>query len=155
MTNPHRVAAGATGLSPYIAARNAAAAIEFYKLAFAAEEVFRLVDPASGKIGHAELRIGAGLLMISDEYPDFGALSPDSIGGTAVKLHIDVVDADAVVTSALAAGATLLRRLELQFHGCKQAMVADPYGYSWFISEKVEEVSPSEMQSRWNRMGAG
>ena len=155
MTKPHQVAAGATGLSPYIAVRDAAAAIGFYKRAFAAEEVFRLVDPASGKIGHAELRIGAGLLMLSDEYPDFGALSPDTIGGAAVKLHIDVVDAEAVIQSALAAGGTLLRKLETQFYGCKQAMVADPYGYSWFISEKVEDVSPSEMQSRWNKMGAG
>lgn len=148
-------AAGAGALSPYIAIRNAAAAIDFYKQAFGAEELFRLVDPASGKIGHAELRIGNGLLMVSDEYPDFGALSPDSIGGSPVKLHIDVPDAAKVVRDAEAAGGTVLRKLELQFHGCRQALVADPFGYSWFVSEKVEEVSPALMQERWDAMSAG
>jgi PhnB protein len=149
------MAAGAGGLSPYIAVRGAAKAIDFYKKAFGAEELFRLVDPASGKIGHAELRIGKGLLMVSDEYPDFGALSPDSLGGSSTKLHIDVDDAEKVFKSAEAAGATVLRKLELQFHGCKQGLVADPFGYSWFISQKMEAVSPAEMQERWNKMGNG
>lgn len=143
-------AAGAGRLSPYIAVRDADAAIAFYKQAFGAEELFRLVDPASGKIGHAEIRIQGSLVMVSDEYPDFGALSPDSIGGSAVKFHLDVADARAAVQSAEAAGATILRKLELQFHGCRQALVADPFGYSWFISETVEDVSPAEMQARWD-----
>lgn len=154
MTMVDQAAAGAGGLSPYIAVRNANAAIAFYTRAFGAEELFRLVDPLSGKIGHAELRIGRGLLMISDEYADFGALSPDSIGGSAVKLHIDVDNAERVVQSAEAAGATILRKLELQFHGCKQALLADPFGYSWFVSEIVETVTPAEMQARWNRLGS-
>ena len=146
-------AAGALGLSPYIAVRDAQAAIAFYIQAFGAEELFRLVDPASGKIGHAELAIGGGTLMISDEYPDFGALSPDSLGGSSTKLHLDVVDAEAVVKAAEAAGGTVLRKLEMQFHGCKQAMVADPFGYSWFISQKADDVSPKDMQARWDAMG--
>ncbi len=153
MNKSTQVAAAAGGLSPYIAVRDAAAAITFYKKAFGAEELFRLIDPASGKIGHAELRIGSSLLMISDEYPDFGALSPDSIGGAAVKLHIDASDAAKMVQTAESAGATVLRKLEMQFYGCKQAMVADPFGYSWFISQKMEDVSPKEMQERWNRVG--
>ena len=155
MAQPTRAAAGASGISPYIVVSDAAAAIDFYKRAFRAEELFRLVDPASGKIGHAELRIENSVLMISDEYPDFGALSPDSLGGTAVKLQMDVRDAAAVVQSAINAGAIVLRKLDVQFHGCKQALIADPFGHSWFISEKVEDVPPSEMQARWNKMGAG
>lgn len=146
-------AAGAGGLVPYIAVRDARAAIEFYKKAFGAVEVFRLVDPQSGKIGHAEIRIGKCLLMICDEYPDFGAVSPDTLGGTTLKLHLDVADAAAALAAALRHGATELRKLEIQFHGCKQALVADPFGYSWFISEKVEEVSPRVMQERWDQMG--
>lgn len=149
------VAAGAGGLSPYIAVRGAAKAIDFYKKAFGATELFRLVDPASGKIGHAELKIGKGLLMLSDEYPDFGALSPDSLGGACTKLHIDVPDAEKTFTSAEAAGATVLRKLELQFHGCKQGLIADPFGYSWFISQRIETVSPDEMQERWNTIASG
>jgi PhnB protein len=155
MAKSQKSAAGAGGLSPYIAVRGAAEAIEFYKKAFGAEELFRLVDPSSGKIGHAELKIGNGLLMISDEYPDFGALSPDSVGGSSTKLHIDVSDAEKTVGSAKAAGATVLRKLELQFYGAKQALLADPFGYSWFISQSVEMVSASEMQDRWNKMGNG
>ena len=149
------VAAGAGSLSPYIAVRGAKEAIEFYKKAFDAQELFRLVDPTSGKIGHAELKIGNGLLMVSDEYPDFGALSPDSMGGSATKLHIDVEDAEKTFNSAKAAGATVLRKLELQFHGCKQGLIADPFGHSWFISQQMETASPSEMQRRWNEMGNG
>ncbi len=148
-------AAGAGGLSPYIVVRDARAAIAFYTRVFGAEEVFRLVDPACGKIGHAELRMGKGLLMISDEYTDFGALSPDNIGGSPVKLHLDVSDAQSVVGAAEAAGATVLRKLDVQFHGCKQALVADPFGHSWFISEQVEPVTPEEMQSRWNEACRG
>jgi PhnB protein len=150
-----KAAAGAGGLCAYIAVRNADKAIAFYRAAFGAEELFRLVDPNSGKIGHAEMRVGKSILMIADEYPDFGAVSPDSIGGSPVKLHIDVPDADKVFAMAKSAGATVLRKLEMQFHGCKQGLLADPFGYSWFVSEKVEDVSPKEMQKRWNDMENG
>jgi PhnB protein len=145
-------AAGAGLLVPYIAVRDAAAAIDFYTRAFGGVELFRLVDPQSGKIGHAEMRLGNGVLMLSDEYPDFGAVSPDTLGGAPLKLHLDVPDAAKVVASAVKHGATELRKLELQFHGCKQALIADPFGYSWFISEQVEAVAPAEMQSRWDKM---
>jgi PhnB protein len=155
MAKSREAAAGAGGLTPYIAVKGAAEAIAFYVKAFGAVELFRLVDPASGKIGHAELKIGKGLLMISDEYPDFGALSPESLGGSAVKLHIDVGDCEKTFEAAKAAGATVLRKLELQFHGCKQGMLADPFGYSWFVSQKVDDVSPADMQKRWNDMAKG
>ncbi len=148
-------AAGAGGLCPYIAVRDAKAAIDFYVKAFGARELFRLADPADGRIGHAELGVGDSILMISDEYPDFGARSPESIGGSPVKLHLDVADLDRVYKAALAAGASVLRKPETQFHGCRQALIADPFGYSWFISEKVEDVSPDEMQARWDRMTGG
>jgi PhnB protein len=155
MTVHAKAAAGAGGLCAYIAVRNAAKAIAFYRDAFSAEELFRLVDPQSGKIGHAEMRVGNSILMIADEYPDFGAVAPDTVGGSPVKLHIDVADADKVFASATLAGASVLRKMELQFHGCKQGLLADPFGYSWFVSEKVEDVSPKEMQKRWDEMGNG
>lgn len=145
-------AAGSGGLCPYIAVRDAKAAIDFYVKAFGAKELFRLTDPADGRIGHAELSLGKSILMISDEYPDFGARSPESIGGSPVKLHLDVPDLDHVYNAALAAGASVLRKPEKQFHGCRQAMIADPFGYSWFISQKVEDVSSEEMQERWDNM---
>src|SRR5215218_5682200 len=104
------------GLSPYITVKDAAAALDFYREAFGAEEQFRLKAP-EGKIGHAEIRIGEATLMLSDEWPDFGALSPPTIGGSPVKLHLYVDDADATVARAVAAGATLLRPVADQFYG--------------------------------------
>ena len=80
------------GLMPYIAVRNGAAAIDFYTRAFGAVEKYRLEDPADGRIGHAELALGGSTLMLSDEYPDFGAISPETLGGSPVKLHIYVDD---------------------------------------------------------------
>src|SRR5215213_6947417 len=92
------------GHSPYLTIKDAIAALAVYREAFGAEEQFRLTAP-DGKIGHAEIRIGGSTLMLSDEWPDFGALSPPTIGGSPVKLHLYVDDADAVVARAVAAGA--------------------------------------------------
>lgn len=136
-------------LTPYITVKDAAAAIAFYKAAFDAEELFRLTEP-SGKVGHAELRIGTAVLMLSDEYPDFGAMSPPSVGGTPVKLHLNVADADAVVAKAVAAGSTLLRPVADQFYGERSGMIADPFGHTWFVATTTEVITPAEMQRRWN-----
>jgi PhnB protein len=137
-------------LSPYIAVKGASDAIEFYKQAFGAEEKFRLVDPSDGRIGHAEIQIGNVVMMLSDEYPDFGALSPESLGGSPVKFQIYVPDADAAFANAISLGATELRPLAEQFFGDRSGMLLDPFGHSWTIATQVEDVSPEEMQARWN-----
>ena len=139
-------------LCPYIVVKGAKDAIEFYVKAFGAVVDFTLVDPSDGRIGHAELIFGQTHLFIADEYPDFGAVGPDSIGGSPVKLHLVVDDADAFVAHAVAQGATILRPVKLEFYGDRSGLLADPFGYSWFIASKVEDVSPSEMQRRWNAM---
>ena len=135
---------------PYLAVRNAARAIEFYQKVFGATEAYRLTDPA-GKIGHAEIQIGESRMMLSDESPDFGALSPETIGGSPVKFHISVANVDEMVQRALDAGAILVRPVTDQFYGERNGMVADPFGYSWFISTTIKEVSPAEMQQEWNK----
>jgi PhnB protein len=96
-------------LTPYIIVKGAARAIEFYSQAFGAREIYRLCEPGNGKVGHAELAIGTGKLMLADEYPDWGALSPASLGGTAFSLHLYVADVDAAVRHASSCGATVLR----------------------------------------------
>jgi PhnB protein len=141
-------------LCPYLVVKGALAAIDFYVRAFGATLDFKLVDPADGRIGHAELRFGATRLFLADEYPDFGAIGPDALGGSPVKLHLDVADADAFVSQAMREGATVLRALKLEFHGHRTALLADPFGYSWFISSQVEDLSPAEMQRRWDAMAA-
>lgn len=139
-------------LCPYVAVKGAKAAIEFYVQAFGATVEFTLTDPADGRIGHAELRFGATRLFIADEYPDFGAIGPETLGGSPVKFHLDVADADAFVAHAVQHGASVLRPVKLEFHGHRTGLLSDPFGYSWFVASKAEEVSPHEMQRRWNLM---
>ena len=141
-------------LCAYLAVRGAAEAIAFYERAFGATLDFKLVDPGDGRIGHAELQFGATRLFLADEYPDFGAVSPETIGGSPVKLHLEVADADAFVAHAVSAGATVLRPVKLEFYGERSGLIADPFGYSWFIASKSETVTPEEMQRRWQAMFA-
>ena len=142
-------------LSPYIAVKGARDAIAFYTQAFGADEQFRLQDPDSGHIGHAEIQIGSNTIMISDEYPDFGALSPDSLGGSPVKLHLYVEDVDTVFARAIEAGATELRPLKDEFYGDRTGTVMDPFGHTWMLATRGEDVSPEEMQTRWQQMMGG
>ena len=90
--------------------------------------------------------------MLADEYPDFGALSPTSIGGSPVSLHLYVDDVDGVVAGATAAGATVLRAVKDEFYGDRAGMIADPFGHKWHIATRKEEVSPEEAQKRWNEI---
>jgi PhnB protein len=134
-------------LAPYLIVKDAPRAIEFYARAFGAIERYRLAEP-SGKVGHAELAIGGGTIMLADEYPDFGALAPPTIGGTPVALHLYVDDVDAVVARAETAGAIVLRPLTDEFFGDRVAMLADPFGHKWHLATHKEDVSPAEMQRR-------
>lgn len=144
--------AGVLGaLTPYIIVKGATAAIEFYTQAFGAHEVYRLCEPGSGKIGHAELALGAGKLMLADEYPDWGALSPVSLGGTPLSLHLYVADVDAAVKRAVSCGATVLRAAKNEFFGDRSALLLDPFGHQWHLATRQENVTPQEMQRRWNQ----
>lgn len=141
-------------LTPYLVCRNATSAIAFYAEAFGAAERFRMTDPSDGRLGHAELDLAGGTLMLADEYPDFGAISPDTLGGTAVTLHLAVEDVDAATARAEAAGATVLRRPATQSFGERVAALVDPYGHRWLLSQTVERLSPQDMQRRWDEQGA-
>ena len=137
-------------VSAYFIVKDAARAIDFYKQAFGATEVFRMTDPSDGRIGHAELRFGETLMMLADEYPDFGALSPDAVGGSPVTFHMDTMSTDAALAQALSAGATMLRPATDQSFGERVAQVLDPFGHRWMLSQTIEQVTPEEMQRRWN-----
>lgn len=146
----------AGALSPYLIVKGAARAIDFYVRCFGARELYRLCDPGSDRIGHAELELGTGRMMLADEYPDFGALSPPTVGGTPVSLHLYVADVDRTLEQATAAGATVLRPAKDEFFGDRTSLVLDPFGHRWHLSTRREEVSPEEMQKRWNAsMAAG
>jgi uncharacterized glyoxalase superfamily protein PhnB len=141
------VPCGYQTLTPHVRVRGGADAIEFYKKAFGAEEVMRMPGP-DGKLMHAELKIGGATLMLCDEFPDWGALSPLSLNGTAVTLHLYVEDADAAFERAVAAGATVTMPLQNQFWGDRYGKVVDPFGHEWSIAAHVEDVAPEEMEAR-------
>jgi PhnB protein len=143
-TNPVR------SLSLYICVAGASDAIDFYRAAFGAKELSRLAEP-DGKIGHAELQIGNTVLKISDEYPDYGALSPQTIGGSSVKIHLDVIDVDAFAERAIKAGATLVRPIEDQFYGDRSGQIRDPFGYTWIVSTHQKDVSIEDMQKEFDK----
>jgi PhnB protein len=142
------------GLTPYLACKDTSAAIAFYTKAFGAKESFRLTDPA-GKIGHAELMLGDALLMLSDEAPDFGHMSAQTLGGSPILLHLYVADVDAFMATAVKAGATLLRPLTDEFYGDRTGQIADPFGYKWMIATRKKQISPEEMQRLWTEALAG
>lgn len=133
-----------TSVTSHLIVKHADRAIDFYKQAFGATELFRMLDPGDGRVGHAELRFGESVVMLADEYPDFGALGPDTIGGSPVILHLRTDDVDALTQQAVAAGATLLRAPADQEYGDRMARVLDPFG------QAIEQVSPEEMQRRWS-----
>lgn len=141
-------------LSPHLIVKDADAALAFYAEAFGAKELFRLVEP-SGKIGHAEMTIGDALVMLTEEYPDYDALSAASIGGSPVRFHLPVDDADAAADRAVEAGAKLIRPAQDEFYGERSATVEDPFGLRWLISQTIEDVSPEQMQRRWDEMFMG
>lgn len=138
---------GYEGVTPYICVHDGAAAIEFYKQAFGATELLRMEGPP-GVIGHAEVKIGGGIVMLSDESPEIGVLSPKTLGGSATGLMFYVPDCDAVFAQAVAAGAEVLRPLADQFYGDRTGQVLDPFGHKWSIATHIEDVPPDEMDAR-------
>jgi PhnB protein len=137
---------GFHSITPYLIIDGAAEAIRFYEQAFGATEVMRL--PMGDKIGHAEIRIGDSIVMLSDEWPDFGKLGPKARGGATSSLMIYTEDVDAAYARALAAGATEERPPEDQFWGDRMGSLVDPFGHSWSLATHVEDVPEEEMARR-------
>ncbi len=136
---------------PYLRVRRADEAIAFYVRTFDAVEKFRLVEP-TGRIGHAELALGGATLMLSDEYPEHGIVGPESVGGTTFSIHLHVDDADALIERAVANGAELVRPPADHFYGERSGTVRDPFGHAWNIGHSIEEVTPEEMQRRYDAL---
>lgn len=134
-------------ITPYLCVDGAEAAIDFYGKVFGATERMRLPMP-NGKLGHAEVQIGDGVLMLSDEDPDWGALAPGTVGGTPVTVSVYVEDVDAVHAAALEAGATETMPVKDQFYGDRSGGFVDPFGHKWMVATHIEDVSPEEIERR-------
>jgi uncharacterized glyoxalase superfamily protein PhnB len=145
------VPAGYHTITPALIVRDARKAIDFYKRAFGATEADVMEGP-DGKVMHAELRIGDSVLMLGEESPEWGALSPQSTNGVPSSLHLYVEDADAAFARALRAGATVRYPLEDAFWGDRYGKVTDPFGHEWGIATRVKDLSPDELRQaaqRW------
>jgi len=147
MSSMKAIPEGYHNVTPYLYVRSAASAIDFYKSAFGATEIMRM--PASnGKIMHAELRIGDSIVMLADENPQTGVMSPQTIGGFSMGLLLYLENVDAVIQKAVESGAKLLRPIKDQFYGDRSGSVLDPFGHMWTVATHVEDVSPEEMRKR-------
>jgi PhnB protein len=138
---------GYTSITPYLTVDDGKGAIEFYKRAFGATERGIMEGP-DGKVAHAELQIGSGVIMLSDKFPQSVCQTPKELGGTTVAIFLFVEDVDSVVQDAADAGATILMQPENQFWGDRLGQVTDPYGNVWQIATRVEDLTPEEIQAR-------
>ena len=138
---------GYHSVTPYLIVSGASDAIAFYKKALGAQEVMRLADPG-GKVHHAEIKIGDSRIMLADEHPEIQALSPKTVGGSPVSIHLYVEDVDAAVERAVAAGAKLVRPVADQFYGDRVGGIEDPFGYRWFIATRKVDLTMDEIRRR-------
>jgi len=132
-------------LTPHLTVRDADKALEFYKNALGAE-VLGVARMPDGKVMHASLRIGDSMLMLNEEMPEYGGLSPLSLGGSGVTIHIYTDNVDQAFNRAVSAGAQVKMPVMDQFWGDRYGMVADPFGHKWSLATHVQDLSPEEMQ---------
>ena len=136
---------GYEGITPYLICRNASAAIDFYKRAFGAEELFRIGH--ENMVGHCEMKLGKAIWMMADEFPPM-AMSPESIGGSPVSLYIYVEDVDAFTEKAIAEGLEVLKPVSDQFYGDRSGHFKDPFGHLWGFATHKEDLTPEQLNER-------
>ena len=138
---------GYHSVTPYLIIKGASAAIDFYKKAFGATELFRMPDPKGKGVAHAEIKIGDSPIMLADEQPQMYR-SPQSLGGTPVSLMLYVEDVDTVFPRAVAAGAKVVKPIADQFYGDRSGALHDPFGHLWTIATHKKDVSSEEMMAQ-------
>ena len=153
MANVKPIPDGYHSVTPYLVIKGAAEAIEYYKKAFGATELFRMEH--EGKIGHAEIKIGNSPIMLADEHPEMGFVSPKTLGGSPVGLMIYVEDVDTVFNRAINSGSVQVKPLQDQFYGDRSGTLTDPYGHIWTVATHKEDVTPEEMDKRMAASGHG
>lgn len=144
---------GYHSITPYLIVKDATKAIDFYKKAFGAKEIFRM-DAPGGKIGHCELMIGDSRIMMADEFPDMGSTAPEG-ANRSFSLMIYVENVDEFFDMAVDHGARIIKPLKDQFYGDRMGTIQDPFGHNWHVASHIEDVSTEEMQKRaqaaWNK----
>ncbi len=144
MTKP--IPDGYTTVTATLTVREAVKAIEFYKKAFDAKELYRFPGPDGKTIMHAEIMIGNSIVMLADEMPQMGCRSPQSIGGTGSSIFLYVDDADSTFNRAVSAGAKPLMPMMDAFWGDRFGSIQDPFGHIWGISTRKKDMTPDEIK---------
>ena len=142
---------GMHSLTPHLICAGASDAIAFYKAAFGAVETSRLPGP-KGRLMHAAVRIGDSTLMLVDEMPEWGALSPKALKGSPVTIHLYVPDVDATVAQAVAAGARITMPVADMFWGDRYGQLEDPFGHRWSVATHQRDLTPEQMQQAMKAM---
>jgi PhnB protein len=132
---------------PYLTVHDGPAALDWYVTTFGATEVMRVAGD-DGRIGHAELSIDGATVYLSDEHPDLGVVSPRTLGGTSVALHLTVATVDEIYARAIEAGATALAEPADQPHGARHGTLVDPFGHRWLLSQPIEQVDVDTYRDR-------
>lgn len=145
MSEVQRIPSGFHTITPTIFVRGAARAMEFYKQAFGAEEISRHTTPDGSKVVHGELKIGDSRLFICDEFPEWGAQSPETLNGNSSAFYLYVENSDESFNRAVNAGAAIVRPVEETFWGDRVGVISDPYGHKWNFSTHVRDVTPEEL----------
>jgi len=148
-----KIPEGYTSVTPYLIVSGAARALDYYKMAFDAEELMRMDGP-NGTIAHAEIQIGNARVMLADESPQMGHKSPQTLGGSGTGLMLYVDDVDGTFQRAVSAGGTVAQQVKDQFYGDRSGTVVDPFGHKWTIATHVEDVSMEEMERRMQAMAS-
>ena len=139
-------------ITPHLIVRGGDAAIAFYEKAFGAKLIHRLSGPGKDTVMYASMQVGASTLMLADEFPQWKSLSPLSIGGAGLVLHVNVENCDAAIAKAVAAGATLKMPPADMFWGARYGQIIDPFGHVWSLAHNIEDVSPAELEKRGRAM---
>jgi PhnB protein len=140
-------------VTPHLICGSAGDSIEFYKKAFGAVELSRM-NGSDGKVMHASIRIGDSVIMLNDEFPEWGTFGPKALEGSPVIIHLYVEDADATFEQAVRAGAKVTMPLADMFWGDRYGKVEDPFGHQWSIGTHIRDVTPEEMQKAMEQMGS-
>ena len=151
-SSPQPVPAGMHTVTPHLICAGAADAIEFYKKAFNAVELMRSPGPG-GKLMHASIKIGDSMVMLVDEFPEWGSQSPKALKGTAVTIHLAVPNVDDLFAQAISAGATSVMPVEDAFWGDRYGVLEDPFGHRWSIATHIRDVTPEEIQQAMQSPG--
>jgi len=144
---------GFSSVTPHLVIKECDKAIDFYKKGLGAQEIYRSKMP-NGKIMHAMIKIGNSLVMMADEFPEMGAVGPNTLGGTSTTLHIYTDDADKLFKQAVDAGAKSIMPIADMFWGDRYGQILDPFGHSWAIATHTRDVTPEEMEQAMKAMSA-